>query len=91
MVGSLVRFLLFTRCEGLLNSFVRCAHSLLNDPSQPVNKNRTNSPTMNMYHKSLLDSFLYILYILILDYWDFYTGENVLGNKPGIEKVRHIQ
>ena len=27
MVGSLIRFLLFTRCEGSLNSLVRCAHS----------------------------------------------------------------
>ena len=25
MVGSFVRFLLFTRCEGSLNSLVRCA------------------------------------------------------------------
>ena len=41
MVGSFVRFLLFTRCEGSLDSLVR-----FNDPSQLVNKNRTHSPTM---------------------------------------------
>ena len=36
MVGSFVRFLLFTHCEG----------STVNDPSQLMNKNRTHSPTM---------------------------------------------
>ena len=41
MIGSFVRFLLLTRCEGSLNSLVR-----LRDPSTLVNKNRTHSPTM---------------------------------------------
>ena len=47
MVGSFVRFLLFTRCEGLLNSLAFAALTRsFNDPSQLVNKNRTHSPTM---------------------------------------------
>ena len=29
MVGSILRFLLFTRCEGSLNSLVCCAHSFV--------------------------------------------------------------
>ena len=46
MVGSFVRFLLFTRCEGsLTHSFAALTRSP-NDPSQLVNKNRTHSPTM---------------------------------------------
>ena len=38
MVGLFVRFLLFTRCEGSLNSLVCYAHSLFNNPSQLVDK-----------------------------------------------------
>ena len=38
MVGSFVRFLLFTRYEARTSEF--------SDPSQLVNKNRTHSPTM---------------------------------------------
>ena len=40
MVGSFVRFLLFTRCE------LRIAKLTRSLPSQLVNKNRTHSPTM---------------------------------------------
>ena len=64
MVGSFVRFLLFTRCEGSLNSLIRCAHSFgalthsSNHPSHLVSKNRACAVANNQVKKSLFISLI---------------------------------